>query len=330
MAHKWYYATDGEELGPFTREEFQKHADTGKLTPTDLVWREGLSEWKLASSLKGLFEPGDNPERATMKDQVESAKTLLRRAGAFAEQVGKVAADAVNPDGFDEYAQFSGGSDQPGIFLQSEYFGGRTRIGASMETLDTLGARIGAAVFGWAYLLPFLFSLSSAWEFLPFTKTEFVRVTLEQKIMWRRVTPSFVTWLLIILAFVFVAVIVSIFAAGIQDFLGDWLGGFFSLFVPLILISGWGAANLFACQQILGIKSDGLHRSRIVLEYGFPQKHRLLSGLSDAPLSSQIDGVLKLCEGLAKTEFSPWEQFSTHGSQDGMMTSMFSRIRRMV
>ena len=237
--------------------------------------------------------------------------------------------DAVNPDGFDEYAQFSGGSNHAGIFLQSEYFGGRTRIGASMENLNTLGARIGAAVFGWFYLLPFLLSLSSAWEFLPFKKTAFVRIRLEQKIMWRRVTPAFVTWMIIMAAVGIVAVIVSIFAAGIREFLGDWLGGFFFLSVPLICGGGLIAANLFACQQILAIESDGLHRSRIVLEYGFPHKYQLLSGLSDAPIASQIDGVLIGCEGISKTEFSPWDQFSSHGGGGGMLSAIFSRIRRI-
>jgi hypothetical protein len=327
MAHEWYYASGDEKIGPLTREELQEHADSGRLTREDLVWRDGLEEWKPASSLKGLFTRAANPGKS---DKVESAKKLLGRAGAFAERVGKVTADAVNPDGFDEYAQFSGGSDQPGIFLHSEYFGGRTRIGASMDSLNTLGAKIGAALFSWFYLLPFLFSLASAWEFLPFKKTEFVRITLEQRIMWRRVTPAMVTWFIIMAVVGIVALIATVFAAGIREFLGDWLGGFFFLFVPLICGGGLIAANLFAYQQILAIDSDSLHRSRIVLHYGFPHKYQLLSGLSDAPIASQIDGVLKLCEGIAKTEFSPWDQFSSHGGGGGMLSAVFSRVRRGV
>jgi hypothetical protein len=330
MANDWYFAKGDEEFGPFTSEELQEHANTGWLTREDLIWKDGLEDWKPASSLKGLFKPEGKTDEPRVKKGVDSAKKLLGRAGAFAERVGKVTAEAVNPGGFDEYAQFSGGSDHPGIFLHSEYFGGRTRIGASMESMNTLGAKIGAAIFGWFYLLPFLFSLSSAWEFLPFKKTEFVRITLEQRIMWRRVTPAIVTWLTIMAAVGIVAIIATVFAAGIREFLGDWLGGFFFLLIPLICTGGTIAANLFARQQILAIDSDGLHRSRVVLHYGFPHKYQLLSGLSDAPIASQIDGVLKLCEGIGKTEFSPWDQFSTHGGSNGMLSAIFSRIRKIV
>ena len=52
MAHEWYYARDDEKFGPFTREELQEHAESGKLARKDLVWRDGLAEWKPALSLK--------------------------------------------------------------------------------------------------------------------------------------------------------------------------------------------------------------------------------------------------------------------------------------
>jgi len=328
VASEWYYLKGEDKFGPVTDEELKKLAMSGKLEPTDYVWKDGQSKWKPASTLKGLFGEASASNKGTK--QMESAKKLWNRAGAIAERVGQIASDAVGPGGFDEYAQFKDGTDQPAIFMQSEFFGGRTRIGASLVSLNTLGARIGTAIFSWPYLLIFLLSLSSAWEFLPLSRTEFVRITLEQKIMWKRVSPAFIAWLVTFLAFIVLAVIATIFAVGIRSFLGEALGAFAFLLVPLLICGGYLVANLFAWKLLVSLKDDDLHRSRIVLEYGFPRKYRLLSGLSDAPIANQIDGVLKLCEAISKTQFSQWDQFSSHGGRDGLLGAMFSRISRLV
>jgi hypothetical protein len=331
MSADWYYLKGDKKFGPVSLEELQTLAESGKLAPTDMLWKEGQSEWRSAvkfKPLKGLFGAEINPSRSTAQVQMDSAKKLWNRAGAMAEQVGRIASDAVSPGGFDEYAKLTGNSESPAIFLQAEFFGGRTRIGASIESLNTLGARIGTALFSWPYIVIFLRSLSSAWEFLPFTRTEFVRITLEQKIMWKRVSSAFIAWLITMMVFMILALVAATFAAGIMKFLGDTLGAFASLLVPLLIFGGYIAANLLAWNMLVGLKDDDLHRSRIILEYGFPRKYRLLSGLSDAPVENQIDGVLKLCEALSKTQFSQWDQFSNHGDGDGLLRATFNKISR--
>ena len=55
MSAEWHYARDGHQYGPFTAEEFRQLANNRGLRPDDLVWREGLEDWKLASSVRGLF-----------------------------------------------------------------------------------------------------------------------------------------------------------------------------------------------------------------------------------------------------------------------------------
>lgn len=56
----WYYAVEGERKGPVTSAELKRLADSGKLKASDLVWKEGMSEWAPAKKLKGLFPDTPN------------------------------------------------------------------------------------------------------------------------------------------------------------------------------------------------------------------------------------------------------------------------------
>ena len=51
----WFYAKDGVRHGPVTDVNMKELAARGQLAPTDLVWKEGMSQWAEARSLKGLF-----------------------------------------------------------------------------------------------------------------------------------------------------------------------------------------------------------------------------------------------------------------------------------
>ncbi len=54
----WYYAVDDQEHGPVTSAQLKSLAEAGKLKPDDLVWREGLDDWKPAREVSGLFAGG--------------------------------------------------------------------------------------------------------------------------------------------------------------------------------------------------------------------------------------------------------------------------------
>lgn len=56
MATQWKYKHGDEELGPFTSGQLKQLAAEEKLTPEDLVWKEGLPDWVPAKRVKGLFE----------------------------------------------------------------------------------------------------------------------------------------------------------------------------------------------------------------------------------------------------------------------------------
>jgi hypothetical protein len=70
---KWFYTREGERLGPVAFSELQAKARVAGLTPRlDMVWKQGMEEWKAAGKINGLFDKGDAPE---------SQKTLSSAAG---------------------------------------------------------------------------------------------------------------------------------------------------------------------------------------------------------------------------------------------------------
>ena len=57
----WYFARGNKQMGPVSAAELKRLATAGELRPEDLVWREGLTEWALARSVRGLFEDEAKP-----------------------------------------------------------------------------------------------------------------------------------------------------------------------------------------------------------------------------------------------------------------------------
>ena len=52
---QWFYMKDGLEVGPVDTSELKRIAACGQLSPSDMIWREGLEAWIPASKAKGLF-----------------------------------------------------------------------------------------------------------------------------------------------------------------------------------------------------------------------------------------------------------------------------------
>lgn len=55
MSEQWYYAKGGQRNGPITPDQLRQLASVGTLLPTDLVWKQGMSQWDEARKIKGLF-----------------------------------------------------------------------------------------------------------------------------------------------------------------------------------------------------------------------------------------------------------------------------------
>ena len=54
---QWYYTRKGEREGPVERGTLDMLVQSGELKPDDLVWTEGMGDWKPASTVEGLFAP---------------------------------------------------------------------------------------------------------------------------------------------------------------------------------------------------------------------------------------------------------------------------------
>jgi len=55
VTQEWYYAVDGDRQGPISAAELKNLAEAGNLKQGDLVWKEGMTDWAPAKSIKGLF-----------------------------------------------------------------------------------------------------------------------------------------------------------------------------------------------------------------------------------------------------------------------------------
>ena len=53
----WYYAKDRVQHGPVSETQVKELAQSGRLAPADLVWREGMPQWQPAGRLPFLFPP---------------------------------------------------------------------------------------------------------------------------------------------------------------------------------------------------------------------------------------------------------------------------------
>ena len=51
----WYYARDGVQVGPVPIGQLRDMTRMGTLGPNDLVWTEGMPEWRPASAVQAVF-----------------------------------------------------------------------------------------------------------------------------------------------------------------------------------------------------------------------------------------------------------------------------------
>ncbi len=56
-AAEWYYSVGGQRSGPVTGADLKELAQAGKIGPDDMVWKDGMPEWRTAAKVKGLIPP---------------------------------------------------------------------------------------------------------------------------------------------------------------------------------------------------------------------------------------------------------------------------------
>lgn len=55
MPADWHYSKGGRSFGPVSGAELKGLAADGRLQPADLVWKEGMPEWRPAGEVRGLI-----------------------------------------------------------------------------------------------------------------------------------------------------------------------------------------------------------------------------------------------------------------------------------
>ena len=92
----YYVGRNGSQSGPYPLDELRNMAATGRLAPSDLVWTDGMSEWKPASAaLPELFSGGPAAPAASAPPPIASGS--IHPSYAPAPPVGAV--DPMFPTG---------------------------------------------------------------------------------------------------------------------------------------------------------------------------------------------------------------------------------------
>lgn len=58
---QWYYSKNGTQLGPITGDELRTKIGSGEVSPVDLVWREGMSDWLPSAKVPELASSATIP-----------------------------------------------------------------------------------------------------------------------------------------------------------------------------------------------------------------------------------------------------------------------------
>ena len=54
----WFYASEGQQLGPYPEVQFRELIATGAVRADTLVWTEGMAGWRKATEVPGLTVAG--------------------------------------------------------------------------------------------------------------------------------------------------------------------------------------------------------------------------------------------------------------------------------
>jgi hypothetical protein len=77
MSAEWHITRQEKQYGPFTEEKLRELAATKRLSPNDLIWRQGMAKWVPAGTVQSLFAhrpvtpPGMNMTVPVMRRTVD-------------------------------------------------------------------------------------------------------------------------------------------------------------------------------------------------------------------------------------------------------------------
>ena len=154
MAGDWHYSVSGQRHGPISSSELKRLADNGQLSPTDLIWKEGLTNWMPASSVKGLFTataaPPPLPPAGQLPTVQEDLKPKVEAAARATADAAKAAMKSV-----------AGLKPVAGFHIQKAALGIAAMVGCLCTflpwvTVPVVGTVYGTAGDGWITLVLFI------------------------------------------------------------------------------------------------------------------------------------------------------------------------------
>jgi GYF domain 2 len=57
----WFFASQGQQQGPYPEAQLRQFIATGTVTAETLIWSEGMAGWQKAGEIPGLFSAGSGP-----------------------------------------------------------------------------------------------------------------------------------------------------------------------------------------------------------------------------------------------------------------------------
>lgn len=106
----WFYLSAGKKHGPIDSIELRKLARTGKVLPTDSIWKEGLPDWIEAADIEGLFTlaPTDihtlnDTEEPADEDEEPESSVLVKTRSPKSKQRANIIFSGVAPRNIPTY-----------------------------------------------------------------------------------------------------------------------------------------------------------------------------------------------------------------------------------
>ena len=231
-----------------------------------------------------------------------------RREASKSYRAGQFLSDIVLPWCTDVMRE-NAVEDPPPIWLESEFAGGRERLGPGMDALGRPGVAMSVVLGGPLALRLFLAAVGDTWRYVPRKRTAFLRVTMAQKLLTMRLLPAFVIWLLISL--VAALVVVGAAAASKPGLLG----------VALLVYLGNNYLLLRSARKL----GEGALRWVVTVDYGYPVKSVLLEVSSDGSIGEQLESIRGVMRMFESNPPATWEQLNVNTSATTAAAGMIGR-----
>ncbi len=95
-SNEWFYVQDRQKVGPVSKEQIRSLFEDGTISGEDLVWTQGMSEWKPANQVQARFAapapaspPPVRPPEDSMDPAIDMSAPVAPEESASAYDVGE-------------------------------------------------------------------------------------------------------------------------------------------------------------------------------------------------------------------------------------------------